>query len=511
MNKNLIIICIAIFFTTRIFAQAPVIQWQKSLGGTKEDIALSVQQTSDGGYIVTGRSYSRDGNVTLNNGIYDYWIVKLTSTGTIQWQKSLGGSSSDEAYSIQQTSDGGYIVAGESYSKNGDVTINYGNSDIWVVKLSNIGVIEWQKSYGGTYTETVNTIKQTADGGYIICGNTLSRDKDVTLNHGRTDAWIVKLSNDGVIQWQKSYGGSLNDYARSIQQTSDGGYIFAGQTESTNGDITENHGGFDVWVVKLNSNGGIQWQKTYGDSGYENAYSISQTWDGGYILAGTFQTEDGYVGDDFRAYDWLVLKLDSTGAIGWQKSLGGSNHEIAHSVKQTSDGEYIVAGYTLSNDGDVSGNHQSSWQDAWIVKLTTKGNIKWQKCLGGIDDDVASDIQQTADGGYIIAGFSESKGGDVSGNHGDFDYWVVKLGTETLGTSINIKENKILIENPVKDQLNIQGQDKITFLELYGMDGKVVKTSNSQNMSVKELPKGIYILKIQLENGKTISEKIIKE
>ena len=349
-------------------AQAPAIEWQKCLGGTADDFANSIQQTSDGGFIVAGETRSNDGDVSGNHGKSDAWVVKLNSLGDILWKKCLGGTGNDYARSIQQISDGGFILTGYTNSNNGDVSGNNGYYDAWVVKLNSSGDILWQKCLGGTYDDYARSIQQTSDTGFILAGYTFSNDGDVSGNHGFSDAWVVKLNSSGDIIWQKCFGGTNEDYAYSIQQTSDSGFIVAGYTFSNDGDVSGYHGYFDYWVVKLNSSGDIE----------------------------------------------------------WQKCLGGTNNDYANSIQQTSDGGFIVAGYTESNDGDVSGYHGGDY-DAWVVKLNSSGDILWQKCLGGTIDDRAYSIQQTSDGGFIVAGFTVSNDGDVSGNHGASDAWVVKL------------------------------------------------------------------------------------
>lgn len=283
MNK-LFLLTISIFFWTTFYAQAPEIEWQKSFGGSGVDRAHSVRQTTDGGYIVAGFSNSNDGDVTGNHGADDYWIIKLSHTGEMEWQKSYGGSYSDIAYSIQQTSDGGYIVVGISKSDDGDVIENYGYYDVWVLKLNSTGYIEWQKCYGGSHDDVAYSIQQTIDGGYIFAGGSSSNDVDVTENQGVLDFWIVKLNSAGNMEWQKSYGGSENDFAQSIQQTADGGFIAAGRSSSNDGDVTGNHGSDDYWIIKLNISGNMEWQKSFGGSGSDVANSIQQTTDGGYIV-----------------------------------------------------------------------------------------------------------------------------------------------------------------------------------------------------------------------------------
>ncbi len=489
MNKKLILTSVVIFFASMVFAQAPSIEWQKKL--ITRDGANAVQQISDGGYIVAG--------VSRNGNYYDYSIEKLNANGITQWQKTFGGSGDDRPSAIRQTSDGGYIVAGSSTSNNGDVSGNHGQADYWIVKLNADGTIKWQKSLGGSRSDTASDIQQTSDGGYIVAGSSYSNDGDVSGHHDNpntSDFWIVKLNSDGVIQWQKSLGGGQHDDAHSIQQTLDGGYIIAGRSFS---------GGsapFDYGIVKLSADGPIQWQKLLNVEN-DTAYAIRQTPDGGYIVAGS--TAD----HRFEKNDWYIVKLDGSGTIQWQKILGGSNDDIAYDIQQTTDGGYIIAGTSRSTDGDVAVSYGSF--DYWIVKLSVNGAIQWQKTLGGSAYDYPAAIQQTLDEGFIIAGFAGSNDGDITDTETDSLSWVVKLSRESLNTNEAALNNTVFIENPVKDLLKIYSKETIKSLQLYNAGGQLIKTSNSQNMSVKELSKGNYILKIKLENGTVISEKIIKE
>jgi hypothetical protein len=423
--KNLLFTSIVTLLSVTFSLAQPTVQWQKSVGGTGNDYAESIQQTNDGGYIVVGISYSNDGDVSGNQGASDCWVVKLNAFGTIEWEKSMGGSGDDNARLIQQTNDGGYIFIGPSDSNDGDVSGNHGNLDYWAVKLTSTGVIEWQKSLGGTGYEYAQYIQQTSDGGYIAAGSSFSNDGDVSGNHGGFDCWVVKLNNEGTIVWQKSLGGLSNDEAESIQQTNDGGFILAGHSDSNDGDVSGNHGGPDYWVVKLSSIGTIEWQKSLGGSGSDQAKSVQQTNDGGYIVAGYTSSNDGDVSVNYGYLDYWVVKLNSLGTIEWQKTLGGSDFDLAQSIQQTNDGEYIVAGYSYSNDVDVQSSQGN--QDFWVVKLSNIGTIEWEKSLGGSGLENASSIQQTNEGGFIVAGSSNSNDGDVSGNQGNFDYWVVQL------------------------------------------------------------------------------------
>ncbi len=503
------------FGAATALAQTPAIQWQKALGGTGEDIARSIQQTTDGGYIMAGSSRSNNGDVSGNHGREDVWVVKLDNTGAIQWQKALGGTDDDIAYSIQQTTDGGYIVAGASASTNGDLSGNHGYFDSWVVKLDNTGAIQWQKSLGGTDNDIAYSIQQTTDGGYILVGNSRSTNGDVTGNHGNGDAWVVKLDNTGIIQWQKALGGTNYDDASSIQQTTDGGYIVAGYSNSNDGDISGNHGGRDFWVVKLDNIGAIQWQKALGGTGLDDASSIQQTADGGYIIAGNAGSNDGDVSGFHGGIgpDSWVVKLDNTGAIQWQKALGGTGFDNGSSIQQTADGGYIIAGLSNSNDGDVTGNHGDV--DYWVVKLNNAGAIQWQKSMGGTGVDGARSIQQTADGGYITAGYSRSNDGDVSGHHGNDDYWIVKLGPDPAAVS-NVSPDAAfsLYPNPAQNEIFLQSTEAIRTIAVMDLSGKKVAQFSGNNASEMTLPttglaNGTYFVRVETASGATTQKVLI--
>jgi len=340
--------------------QSPQV-WQKTFGGSSDDSADSIQQTSDGGYIVTGSS-----------------ILKLDSNGDLVWKKTFKG----EFHSIQQITYGGYIAAG------------YTAGDVYILKLDKNGNLVWQKIYGGSNSDEAYSIQQTSDGGYIVAGYT---DSFGAVGH---DVYILKLNADGNLVWQKTFDRNAHDYAFSIQQTSDGGYIVAGKTSSFG------TGSSDVYILKLDADGNLVWQKTFGGSGVDGAYSIQQTSDGGYIVAGwKYSFEAGN--------DVYILKLDSNGNLKWQKTYGGSYNDWAYSIQQTSDGGYIVAGGTES--------FGAGEEDVYILKLDSNGTLVWQKTFGESGNDLARSIQQTSDGGYIVAGLTNSFGA------GGWDVYVLKL------------------------------------------------------------------------------------
>lgn len=514
MNKRIALSCLILLLATLSISAQPAIEWQKCFGGSEIEWANSIIQTNDGGYIVCGGSNSNDGDVTDNNGDLDCWIVKLSITGLIEWQQSLGGSKEDAATSIQQTNDNGFIIAGYSKSDNGDVTCNYGFFDYWIVKLSDSGEIDWQQCLGGSHDDVPTSIQQTNDGGYIVCGSTRSADGDITNNKGFFDYWIAKLTNIGEIEWQSSFGGSGADYARSVSQTIDGGYIIAGGSTSNDGDITGNHGNYDYWVVKLTNIGELEWQKSLGGSDNDYARFIQQTMDGGYILTGYTKSVDGDITEYHAEEDFWVVKLNNMGFIEWQRTAGGNGRDVGICIQQISEGGYIASGLSSSTDGDVTGNNGS--EDFWVVNLNSVGAIDWQKSLGGTGIDNAYFIRQTTDNGYILAGQSESTDGDVSGNHGNKDFWVVKLEPDDIGVN-EISEKKMLniFPNPANSQVNVKTAGKLIggVYTVYDYTGKAVLSEkiNKENILIKldNLSDGIYLLKIQTEE--VVTSRFVKK
>ncbi len=491
---------------------SPSIEWQKCLGGSQNDYPFCISQTFDMGYIVGGYSFSNDGDVAGNHGGFDYWVVKLNSLGGIQWQKSLGGSVADECYSLQQTADGGYILAGSSRSNDGDVTGNQGNNDVWIVKLSSTGSIQWQKTFGSISGEGASSVKQTTDGGYVVAGYASINGGDVSGAHGNDDFWILKLDSNGNLQWQKCLGGTDDDLASSIEQTADGGYIVGGGSKSIDGDVTGNHGLNDYWVVKLSTTGSVQWQKSIGGSGDDGAASLQQTSDGGYIIIGNTSSNDGDVfGYHPSGTDGWIVKLNSLGSIEWQKCLGGPGIDSGSSIKQTTDGGYIASGRSASIGGDVTLNHGQL--DTWVIKLDSIGFIQWQNSYGSPFSEESYSIQQTSDGGYIALSIVILDGGDVSGSHGNYDYWVVKLSPLT-GLRENENAEKIIVTpNPSNGKVTFNCQENEYKIEIIDIKGRIVFKTISKNsintIDLNEKDKGIYFYKITNSNKVIQQGKII--
>nr|WP_294775595.1 T9SS type A sorting domain-containing protein [uncultured Flavobacterium sp.] len=511
--KKLIFIALLALPNWGCLAQSPAIEWQRCYGGSGTDYPIEIKNDHNGGYIAVGLTFSANGDIIGFHGGSDIWVLKMDSNGEIIWQKALGGSGDDRGFAIELTLDGGYVVAGNNWSTNGDVIGNHGVWDVWMVKLDAIGNIQWQKSLGGTLTEHARDIKQTFDGGYILTGVTYSNDGDVTINHGAGDVWVVKLDATGNIQWQKTFGGSSWEDGYSIVQTNDNGYILAALTQSTDGDIEGAHGGMDTFIAKLNATGVVEWKKTIGGSGNDRPYNIQIVKDGTdeYIFVGSSSSNDGDVSGNHGGEDYWIVRLDTDGNILWQKSIGDNGTQYARDFYQTSDGGYILNGVTYSVNGmpvDATNNTGS-----WVVKLDSNGNMQWQKALGGNQGDDGSCVIQTPDGGYLVG--SETQSFDIPGTtfHGIQDFLMVKLGSQL---SANTFENGIVViyPNPAKEMLylSLTNSEVIDKVAITDLAGKLVfeQISHTNPIDVGKLASGMYIVEVSsdVQQWKT---KFIKE
>ena len=399
------------------------IDWQQCYGGSEGDNGKDVAISNDG-YAVFCVTGSNDGQVSYNHGSNDFWLIFTDQDGNLLLEKTYGGSDTEKAYKLERTADGNYIMFGYTLSNDGDITYNHGSQDYWVVKVDSTGDIVWQKCLGGSWPEFGMDMKIDLMGNVILMGYSFSDDGNVSNHIGHYDYWIVKLNQQGDLIWEKSLGGTDLDWGLCIFPTEDYGYIAGGLTMSTDVDVNcELHSEYyhDAWIVKLDSSANIQWQRCLGGSFGDNATEIIQTTDGGYLFAGTTNSNDGDVsgfhGTPGTVYnrDIWVVKLDETGNIEWQKCLGGTDNEDPKFIIEKEDNGYLVGGWTDSHDGDVTGNHSIAGKaDIWLVKLSDDGVIEWQQCIGNSNNQQLGNILKLTENNYMLIGGTGAT--DISGD-----------------------------------------------------------------------------------------------
>jgi len=494
----------ATIFASLAMAQSPGMLWHNSYGGSTDEQFSCFDFTSDGGYIIGGYSTSSNGDVSQNQGNGDYWVVKSDAAGNLIWERSYGGSADEWIRSIQQTSDDGYIVAGVTYSDDGDVSGYHDQTDAWILKLDPLGNIIWQRCLGGELSEDPCGIVQTTDGGYVVISLSSSHTGDVSNPTMTPDYWMVKLDSAGNISWDKSIdNGGSSDYPMAMKQTTDGGFIVAGTT----------NGFADNWIVKLDPLGNVEWDQVLGGSQDDIPRGVDQVIDGGFVVAGSTQSMDGDVQGFNGAIDFWVLKFDSAGNLLWTNALGGSLNDYPWGICHTADGGCIAIGTTNSSDGDVSS--LPGMASAWLVNLDAAGNLIDEVALGGSYGEDGRAIRQMSNGEFIFVGTTMSTTGSFSGNQGGADAWLVHLQPWII-TGIDNDNDRLAVEvypNPAIHRLNVVVESvcigkKYMLLDAVGkivMGGTV--DSDCIQLDMSHCAKGIYYIKV---GSSVLARKIIK-
>lgn len=347
------------------------LQWQKTYGGSKDDKAFKIIKTSDNGFAIVGYGKSADGDVETNEGFDDVWVLKLDSNGTIVWKKTTGFSGADQGFSIIQTSDGGYFigsildVTASGGLGNSKKAAKHAGGDYWGIKLNTNGDIAWRKYFGGTNTDTCYDVAEATDG-YLLIGSSDSNDVDIKNNKGSYDFWVVKVDKSGKLLWEKSFGGTEIDEARAITKANDGNFIIVGDTRSSDKDISQNNGGADLWVIKITSQGELLWQKNYGGSSFDVGRSIKKTLNGDFLISGSSRSADNNFINKGQN-DALIMKIDTDGNLLWQKTVGGTEIDFCYDAVELTNGDIIAVGESSSNNQDITTN--KGFSDLLIIKL----------------------------------------------------------------------------------------------------------------------------------------------
>jgi hypothetical protein len=359
--------------------------WTQTLGGTADDEGYAVVQSANGGYFVAGTTFS------FGSGAGDIYLVKTDASGAQDWAKTIGGTGYDAANSVLPTSDGGCVLAGTTYLD----ALN--RSDVYLAKIDASGTVVFARNFGWIGADMGRSVAQTSDGGYIVAGQTGS------FGAGGYDVYLIKTDAAGSKLWDQVFGGAYDDIGYSVQQTEDGGYIIAGSTDLSGSGVP------DIYLIKTDTGGKQVWAKTFDLGGHDYGYSVQNTTDGGYVIAG--QTEGG--GGGSYAY---LLKTDADGNKVWDKTYGANGGEFARSIQRTGDGGYVVAGATASVGAGA--------YDVYLLKTDASGDTLWTRTFGGPESDIGYSVQAAADGGYIVSGSTISYGA------GERDVWLIKTDAQ---------------------------------------------------------------------------------
>lgn len=516
--KTIYSICFS-FAAIFCFSQSPTVIWQKMYGGTNGDCAYSVENTLDNGYIAAGSSKSNNGNVTINNGSEDFWVIKTDIDGNLLWQRSYGGSNVEIAKSISPTTDKGYIVVGFSASTDGDVTNHIdtlGNKDFWVLKLDSIGNIQWKKCYGGTSHDIAYSVIQCKDKGYAIAG-------ELNMDYG-----IIKLDSSGTLQWQKTYGGTGQDMAKSIRQTSDKGFLVFGTAGSNDGDVLFSHGYEDAWLVKLDSLGNLSWSHAYGSSGGDEGTTIELTTDGGFILGATTIKPDGdvppfqivsYNFGPTPGHPWM-MKFNSSYNLVWQKVfyLG-----TLTALRQTNYGGYVFASNITQTIVNQPGfvYHYHRYSHYYYLNSLGDSIARFYITSSNISNEIHGIASNPLNGGYVFGGFQDTQAIDYTyypGSYADLRLFKVdsfNIGNVTAINEIGRSRQFSVYPNPTCDFVKIDSdilfEDvAVSIVDVMGREVSTIKISNTNNkVYLHDLSSGIYFLKINGSNNG--SYKIMKQ
>ena len=430
-----------------VLAILPSTVWGAMPGDILKNQVLGLPEGPEWGY---GLDISRDGNITvcgvaypdpsvdlgeLGNG--DAWIIRLDQNGTILWEKLFGGNETDYALSVRNLPDGGAAVIGTTGSYNGDVTNYHGNGDMWFLNIGPDGNIRWEQAFGGSRTDEGSDLALLPDGGYILCGYTMSSDGYVRRQLGDGDLWLIRLDRNGTILWEKTYGGSRRDSGTSITLTRDNAIVACGNTNSTDNMVSGNRTSSDVWVIKTDLNGTLIWERTFGGSALDWGHSVIELASGDLMVAAVTASDDGDIDMNHGAGDMWLMRLKPDGTLVWKKTYGGSFSDNVWKLEPSPGGGAYFVGDSYSVDGNFTGNHGEA--DLLIGEVDGDGNVLWYRQIGGSSVDRGSWVQRSASDTLMIAGMTASSDGDLSGDHTSGDLWILEIEGDVNQTFENEK------------------------------------------------------------------------
>lgn len=454
------------------------IDWKYTYGGSGDDIISSIIEARDGGYIIVGYSNSKNGDITHAKDGFDYWVIRLDENGVIKWENKFGGSSDyDFGFDAIENEKGEILVAGSSFSNDGDRNAKecLGDDDIWLINLSREGKIIWEKTYGGSMKDRPVDLVYSEEGDILLLSNTKSRDNQVKHAHGKQEIWLTKLKSNGKIQWSHAYGGTRNERGTALIETNNNTFLILGETESRNGDATNRKSfQYDAWVIKIDHKGRVIWQKTYGGSKDDIIKDAVELYDGSFIVVGETESDDGHIKVNKGAFDSWVLRIDASGNVIWQKTYGGSNIDFASSLSIDPMTNIIhVFGATASVDGDVVQKKGSV--DIWLLSIDKNGKIVGNRSFGGNNIEEPYDMIMDKRGNIILAATTLSEDGHINQvqRYENEDIWIIKLSPK----------NEVLVQEKEMKEINCMVK---TYAGGYLFGGSNTIDENNHNIFLQQ-------------------------
>ena len=529
MTKQLLFLIIIFLAINSSFSQELNVIWENRYGGTGKENLFKIQPNGNQGYIMGGYTTSpSSGDVSIStSGSSDFWVVNVNSEGQLIWEKSYGMIGGETLDDIVPLADGGYIIAGgTNMITPTEMNDSQGITKFLIYRISEDGEIIWEKMLGGSGTDSLESIQIAPDGGILVGGRTNSVDGDVQSRSGNEfeywnfDFWVVKLNINGEIEWEKSYGES--DYWDGLWHilAVDDGYILGGGTaRDLNGFSSSLNGQKNINIKKIDLEGNFIWEKIYGGSGNDAMTHLVQSDDGGYLIVSETDSIDGDVQSridkDIIASDdkdcWVV-KVDNNGELLWEQYFGGFSYEIPFSASKINNGDYTIVGGTRSGQSD--GLDQGHF-DFWVFNIDNSGNVNWDQNIGGNGSESCTSIFQISDTEYMLAGYTNSNNsGDVQStpNGGD-DFWIVKADlTPGLATDNFVLPIFDMYPNPVSNQITIQLNNSLELerINIYNTLGQLINSYSEKVIKTIDYSEGIYYVEVITNQGKSIKKLIVE-
>ncbi len=510
--KQLLLFLLLFALSTRAEAQGTLLQ-QRQYGGTGDEESVDMIQMQDGTFTVAGRSTSSNFDVPVNFGLEDIYIINVDASLDTVWTRVVGGSAEDTATDLIETDSGDIMVVGSTYSDDNHAAGSAGMQDVLLVKLSADGTLLWTKTYGGSLNDVISSITQVEDG-FLMAGYTGSPEIATDIAMDDLDAWVMKIDQEGELQWNYTIGGSKQDKFNSLVLSSNGDIMLAGQSQSSDGPITESRGYIDAWLVALDANADFLWSRNFGGLAGDVIVDVIRLQDGNFAALCETRSFDGDVVGNHGNEDFWLLKLDPQGEIIWQNTFGGSLQDSPFSLSENQAGDIIMIGSTISTDGDVS-TDQDNFNIFLCAANGQTGDLLWAKAVGGSNTDFGISVVPLEDQKLMLNGFTQSLDGDFGGKHGAHEIWLSLFEPGSPDAIVTSQQIDLkLYPNPSKEKLSISSKIPIDEIRLFNINAQLLESWQLRKAECSlnlQLGSGTYFLQIDTKEGTLLETFVVTE